>query len=236
MNMLKDTDLREALRRNYADTPLLPEEFMDRMRRNRPTHRHRILPLFISGIAVCLFIAFLLWHKVDEAPLVQPEVQQQTAVAEVTPQHEQELQPQQEPQPQLVVAKASKPHKPQQPAAAKQPNLPSVKNDWGKRGDTGCDSDPTKGSESLFATAGKSGGEPDAGESPLLAENLPSITGGDGGGSALPPERQALVDIFLAEEALQVAYMQQAQTEELRAFTAGLQGKKSQTSHLITAF
>jgi hypothetical protein len=52
----------------------------------------------------------------------------------------------------------------------------------------------------------------------------------------LPPDRQALVDMFLAEEALQVAYMQQEQTEELRAFTAGLEGKEPETSHLITSF
>ena len=56
--------------------------------------------------------------------------------------------------------------------------------------------------------------------------------------SQLPkhPDRQALVDMFLAEEALQVAYMQQEQTKELRAFTAGLEGKEPETSHLIIAF
>lgn len=52
----------------------------------------------------------------------------------------------------------------------------------------------------------------------------------------IPPDRQALVDIYLAEEALQVAYMQQEQTRELRAFTARLQGKEPETSHLITSF
>lgn len=52
----------------------------------------------------------------------------------------------------------------------------------------------------------------------------------------LPPERQALVDMFLAEEALQVFYMQQEQTKELRAFTAGLEGKEPETTHLIIAF
>ena len=29
MNKLKDTDLREALRRKYANTPQLPDDFMD---------------------------------------------------------------------------------------------------------------------------------------------------------------------------------------------------------------
>ena len=34
MTTYKDTDLREALRRKYADTPQLPADFMQRCRRN----------------------------------------------------------------------------------------------------------------------------------------------------------------------------------------------------------
>ena len=37
MNKLKDTDLREALRRNYAETPQLPEGFMERMHEAQET-------------------------------------------------------------------------------------------------------------------------------------------------------------------------------------------------------
>lgn len=42
----------------------------------------------------------------------------------------------------------------------------------------------------------------------------------------IPPEKQALVDIYLAEEALQVAYELQAQEEELRAYAASLTGQE----------
>ncbi|MBO7069108.1 MAG: hypothetical protein J6W52_10620 [Bacteroidaceae bacterium] len=78
-------------------------------------------------------------------------------------------------------------------------------------------------------------GEGDGGGSALLVENQPSPSE-ERGERLLPPDRQALVDIFLAEEALQVVYGQQAQTEKLRAFTAGLQGKEPETSHLIISF
>jgi hypothetical protein len=43
---------------------------------------------------------------------------------------------------------------------------------------------------------------------------------------SIPPEKQALVDIYLAEEALQVAYELQAQQEELRAYAASLTGQE----------
>lgn len=44
--------------------------------------------------------------------------------------------------------------------------------------------------------------------------------------SPLPPDKQALVDIFLAEEALQVAYQLQAEQEAIRACAASLTGQK----------
>ena len=40
----------------------------------------------------------------------------------------------------------------------------------------------------------------------------------------IPPDRQALADIFLAEEDLQVAYELQAQQEAIRAYAASLEG------------
>jgi hypothetical protein len=82
---------------------------------------------------------------------------------------------------------------------------------------------PEVAEENLLAEAQNTPIPEELGESPV---ELP----------VLPPDRQALVDMFLAEEALQVAYMQQEQTEELRAFTAGLEGKEPETSHLITSF
>lgn len=42
----------------------------------------------------------------------------------------------------------------------------------------------------------------------------------------IPPDKQALADIFLAEEALQVAYQLQAQQEAIRAYAASLTGQE----------
>ena len=81
---------------------------------------------------------------------------------------------------------------------------------------------------------------------------LPSLTGGVGGGSArgrsagafggaspedsspIPPEKQALADIYLAEVALQVAYRKQAAEEAVRAYQAGITGEE--TPQPIIAF
>ena len=50
----------------------------------------------------------------------------------------------------------------------------------------------------------------------------------------IPPEKQALVDIFLAEEALQVAYKLQEPQEELRAFYANFDEEAPDTTiHII---
>ena len=81
---------------------------------------------------------------------------------------------------------------------------------------------------------------------------LPSLTGGGGGGSArgrsagafgggsaedsspIPPSKQALADIYLAEVALQVAYRKQAAEEAVRAYQAGITGEE--TPQPIIAF
>ena len=51
---------------------------------------------------------------------------------------------------------------------------------------------------------------------------------------SISPHKQALVDLFLAEEVLQVAYELRARQETLRAYAAGLTGKE--TSKAIIAF
>ena len=43
----------------------------------------------------------------------------------------------------------------------------------------------------------------------------------------IPPDKQALADIFLAEEALQVAYEIRAQQEAIRAYAASLTGEET---------
>ena len=44
--------------------------------------------------------------------------------------------------------------------------------------------------------------------------------------SPIPPDKQALADIYLAEVALQVAYERQAQAEALRAYAASITGEE----------
>ena len=44
--------------------------------------------------------------------------------------------------------------------------------------------------------------------------------------SPIPADKQALADLYLAEEALQVAYEQRAVREAVRAYTAGIKGEK----------
>lgn len=78
MKKLKDTDLREALRRKYTDTPQLPEGFMERMHeaveqkktRTRRTRSYR-LTATITSIAAAILIAFLLWPT-KNIPISQP--------------------------------------------------------------------------------------------------------------------------------------------------------------------
>lgn len=70
MNKLKDTDLREALRRNYAETPQLPEGFMERMHeaveqeesQPRRTRSCRLVAA-ITSIAAAVILTFLLWPE-----------------------------------------------------------------------------------------------------------------------------------------------------------------------------
>ena len=206
----KDTDLREALRRNYANVPEMRTPLQLPRGGEAKTRPMRRWLYPILAIAASILIAFLLWPKGETVPITQPEIQQ-PVVAKAFPVPSQggvniaeahESQPQQQP------------HKPQQPAAEAQPS-PS--------GEQGEGLERLEENLPLLAEAQNTPIPEELGESPV---ELP----------VLPPDRQALVDMFLAEEALQVAYMQQEQTKELRAFTAGLEGKEPETSHLIIAF
>ena len=194
----KDTDLREALRRNYANVPEMRTPLQLPRGGEAKTRPMRRWLYPIPAIAASILIAFLLWPKGETVPIAQPETQQ-PVVAEV---HE----PRESYEPRES-------RQPQQPAAEAQ-NTPITE---------GQGESPLVESLPLLAEAQNTPIPEELGESPV---ELP----------VLPPDRQALVDMFLAEEALQVAYMQQEQTEELRAFTAGLEGKEPETSHLITAF
>ena len=77
-----DTDLREALRRKYSDTPQLPADFMasmkQRMEEPKPAPKPRMLWRWMAAAACLLFIigiGITLWPK-HEAQMVQPQVAQ----------------------------------------------------------------------------------------------------------------------------------------------------------------
>jgi len=96
MTTYKDTDLREALRRKYADTPQLPSDFMNRMQQASQKNRQRSSffirhsPLVtrrfaaVFSIAAVLLIAFLLWPESHEETTIQQDVK--FVIAEATSQ------------------------------------------------------------------------------------------------------------------------------------------------------
>ena len=74
MTTNKDTDLREALRRRYAATPLLPADFTDRLKERMDTkpavnHRRRWW-CWMSAAAACLLlmIGIGVYHQLNKAP------------------------------------------------------------------------------------------------------------------------------------------------------------------------
>ena len=82
MNQFKDTDLREALRRKYSDTPQLPADFMasmkQRMEEPKPAPKPRMLWRWMAAAACLLLIigiGITLWQK-QEAQTTQPQVAQ----------------------------------------------------------------------------------------------------------------------------------------------------------------
>ena len=86
MNKPKDTDLREAMRRMYADTPQLPSDFMERMHQAREKeNKRRILrrwlyPISIGAVAASLLL-LLLFNHVGDQPKEQPLVAKQKTEA-----------------------------------------------------------------------------------------------------------------------------------------------------------
>ena len=86
MNKPKDTDLREAMRRMYADTPQLPSDFMERMHQaQEKENKRRILrrwlyPISIGAVAASLLL-LLLFNHVGDQPKEQPLVAKQKTEA-----------------------------------------------------------------------------------------------------------------------------------------------------------
>ena len=228
-NIKNDINLREAVRRREQKLPPMPEDLNEKVMNSLSLgHLHverglkrRMFPLSWRGVCVwgslaaSILIAFLLWPKGDEAPITQPE-KMQPVVAKASPVPSQGG---------VNIAEAHQlqSHKPSKPLQPQQPQQLAAE----------AQSTPLLNREGLEESL-------QAESLPLLAEAqitpAPLERDGERLEEILPPDRQALIDIYLAEEALQVAYMQQEQTQELRAFTARIKGKEPETSHLITSF
>jgi hypothetical protein len=176
----KDTDLREALRRKYANVPQMKRAPLLASPKGEEKKRRRLWP-WVGAVAasIVLLIAFNYNNK------VMPE--EQPVVAEVVEK------PASEPSGISESSKISEPIKPNKPIKTKR---------------TYKSSKPV--AEPLLAQTD---------EEPII-----------------PADKQALVDIYLAEEALQVAYELQAQQEELRAYAASLTGEEEPQPQPIIAF
>ena len=98
MTTNKDTDLREALRRKYTNTPQLPSGFLNRMQQATQTKKHRASTLQTNphsrrrtgwgwvGIAAAILIAILLWPESHRETMTQTQVIARQSVSRTSPQ------------------------------------------------------------------------------------------------------------------------------------------------------
>ena len=218
-----DKLLKASLERRAAGVPPLPEDFAEKV-----LARHRasavrstgLRLLWAGGIAAALVVGFFLWPRQQAqlpgpaAPSVVAELPKQEADTPIEPK---------EPAPQIT---PSSPITQNTPIIQKTPNTLKPQKPQKTLGNQPKPSKPIVPEEPQVE--------------PLLAEaelTLPSSSVEEK--AELPvisPEKQALVDIFLAEEVLQVAYEMHEQTEPLRAYISTLLGEELETSNLIVSF
>ena len=197
MTTNKDTDLREALRRKYANTPQLPSDFMNRMHQiAQPKKPHyslftrRFTAVF--SIAAALLIAFLVWSESHKETTTQQEVK--SIVAKATPQPvSQPIIEERKEKVMVEVQPASQTVRKQRKAVRQQSGV----------------------AEPVLVQA-----------EPVIAESVLKESNPEEDVPLIPAHKQALADIFLAEEALQVAYELQAQQEAIRAYASSITGEE----------
>ena len=225
MKQEKELDklLKAALERRAASVPPLPSDFAERvLERHRASavRKTSLRLLWAGGIAAALVVGFFLWPREQAqqpgpvAPTVVAELPKQEADTPIEPK---------EPAPLIT---PSSPITPNTPIIQKTPKTPN----------------PQKTQKTLDNQQKPSKPivpeEPHA--EPLLAEAEPVFPSSSAEEKeelpVISPEKQALVDIFLAEEVLQVAYEMHEQTEPLRAYIATLEGRELETSHQIISF
>ena len=219
MKQEKELDklLKAALERRAANVPPLPSDFAEKvLQRHRASavRKTSLRLLWAGGIAAALVVGIFLWPRQQAQ---QPGSAAPSVVAEL---------PKQE---------ADTPVEPQEPAPQNTPNSPIIQK-------TPNTLKPLKPQKTL-------GNQPKPSKpivpeepqpEPLLAEAEPTLPSSSVEEMdelpVISPEEQALVDIFLAEEVLQVAYEMHEQTEPLRAYIATLEGRELETSHQIISF
>ena len=102
MKTHKDTDLREALRRKYANTPQIPADFSERLMKRmeesvsakKPRHRHVWLYATIGTIAASILLLLTLPYINKVKTKEQPVVTQRHVKQDITMKSEKQLQPQ----------------------------------------------------------------------------------------------------------------------------------------------
>ena len=102
MKTHKDTDLREALRRKYANTPQIPADFSERLMKRmeesvsskKPRHRHVWLYATIGTIAASILLLLTLPYINKVETKEQPVVTQRHVKQDITMKSEKQLQPQ----------------------------------------------------------------------------------------------------------------------------------------------
>lgn len=198
---------KELIHQAAEDIDIFEADLTDEFERLRKSERKRI-PLWPwFGAAAASIVLLLTFHYINK---VEPETEQ-PVVAEVVEVAEPET-----PQTTAPTEVAEHPVV----AQAEETNHKSIKK---KKQD----------SEKVLAKHNKPDKSEKAKEAqvePVLAESKPqqsnearlSASTREQEENLIPPEKQALVDIFLAEEALQVAYELRAQQEAIRAYAASL--------------
>ena len=102
MKTHKDTDLREALRRKYANTPQIPADFSERLMKRmeesvstkKPRHRHIWLYATIGTIAASFLLLLTIPYINKVETKEQPVVTQRHVKQDITMESEKQLQPQ----------------------------------------------------------------------------------------------------------------------------------------------
>jgi len=231
MTTYKDTDLHEALRRKYANTPQLPSDFMNRMQQASQKNRQRSSffirhsPLVtrrfaaVFSIAAVLLIAFLLWPERHETPITQQEVQPVVAEASQQPISQPIIEEKKdninlEALPPTGGAGRGARKKDETVMAEVQAKAQPVKKRARIDNEQDIQSISSCNHQEVADIA-----PPSSNNDKLSSEKQEVLT--------LPADKQALADIFLAEEALQVAYEQRAQQEALRTYAASITGEEA---------